>query len=66
MLLADGLKSADESSSTAEGKTMEATELDRMGRRKTLDAFERGITGGHHIGHLPPLRSIISHLCCAP
>jgi hypothetical protein len=53
MLLADGLKSADESSSTAEGKTMEATELDRMGRRKTLDAFERGITGGHHIGHLP-------------
>jgi hypothetical protein len=53
MLLADGLKSADESSSTAEGKTMETTELDRMGRRKTLDAFERGITGGHHIGHLP-------------
>jgi hypothetical protein len=53
MLLADGLKSSDETSSTAEGKTMEATDLDRMGRRKTLDAFERGITGGHHIGHLP-------------
>src|SRR5215467_11410965 len=24
-----------------------------MGRRKALDSFERGITGGHHIGHLP-------------
>ena len=32
---------------------MEATDLDRMGRRKTLDAFEHGIAGGHHIGHLP-------------
>ena len=32
---------------------MEATDFDRMGRRKTLDAFERSITGGHHIGHLP-------------
>jgi hypothetical protein len=29
------------------------SDLDRMGRRKKLDAFERGITGGHHIGHLP-------------
>ena len=53
MLVAEGLKSADESSSTAGGKAMETTDLDRMGRRKKLDAFERGITSGHHIGHLP-------------
>jgi hypothetical protein len=53
MLVAEGMNTTDESSSTAEGKAMETTNLDRMGRRKTLDAFERGITGGHHIGHLP-------------
>jgi hypothetical protein len=52
MLLADGAKSSDESSSTAGGKTIQATDLDRMERRKTLDEFEHGITGGHHIGHL--------------
>jgi hypothetical protein len=31
----------------------ETSQPHRIGRRKRLDAFERGITGGHHIGHLP-------------
>jgi hypothetical protein len=24
-----------------------------IGHRKKFDAFERDLTGGHHIGHLP-------------
>lgn len=53
MLVAERVKAVNASSSTADGKTMETNDLYRMGRRKTIDAFELGITGGHHIGHLP-------------
>jgi hypothetical protein len=36
MLLAEGVKSADESSSAVEGETMETTDLDRMGAVRHL------------------------------
>jgi hypothetical protein len=32
---------------------MDTPDPHRMTRRKKFDAFEQGITGGHHIGHLP-------------
>jgi len=32
---------------------MERPDPQRIGRGKKFDAFERGITGGQHIGHLP-------------
>ncbi len=32
---------------------MESPDPQRIGRGKKFDAFERGITGGQHIGHLP-------------
>ena len=32
---------------------MEAPSPALRGRRKKFDDFERAITGGHHIGHLP-------------
>ena len=32
---------------------MEAPSPHQIGHRKKFDAFERDITGGHHIGHLP-------------
>jgi len=32
---------------------MDTPDPHRMTPRKKFDAFEQGITGGHHIGHLP-------------
>jgi hypothetical protein len=32
---------------------MDTPDPHRISSRKRFDAFERGITGGHHIGHLP-------------
>jgi hypothetical protein len=32
---------------------METPEPDRIGRRKQLAAFEKAVTGGYDVGHLP-------------